>query len=155
MEQQASFIIDFYRGAQPSLVPGTDVSSFPLPALDPRNQAVDEVGADLMGMFRDSPAARQLVDYLTTAGAQTVWARRGGYLAPNRGVHAAAYPDPVSRALAQRLTDASAVRYDASDLMPAAMQSAFYKAVLEYVTDPRQLDRVLSALDKIQATAYS
>ena len=46
------------------------------------------------------------------------------------------------------------VRFDASDLMPEAMNSAFFKGILDYVNNPSSLDSVLANLDKVQADAY-
>ena len=41
--------------------------------------------------------------------------------------------------------------FDASDLMPMAMNDAFWKAILDYVKDPSKLDSILSNLDTVQA----
>ena len=46
------------------------------------------------------------------------------------------------------------MRFDASDLMPDAMNAAFWKAVLDYVNAPESLDSILAGLDNVQATAY-
>ena len=45
-------------------------------------------------------------------------------------------------------------KFDAGDLMPNAMQADYWKAVLDYVNDPSQLDAILARLDKTQADAY-
>jgi glycine cleavage system aminomethyltransferase T len=38
--------------------------------------------------------------------------------------------------------------------MPAAMNQAFWKAILEYVQNPSKLDAILQNLDKVRAEAY-
>jgi alpha-glucoside transport system substrate-binding protein len=38
--------------------------------------------------------------------------------------------------------------------MPDAMNTAFWKAVLDYVSDPTKLDAILATLDKVQADSY-
>ena len=64
------------------------------------------------------------------------------------------YPDAITRREAQLLAGASVVRFDASDAMPDAMNSAFWQAVLEFTTEPGQLDSILSQLDAVQASSY-
>ena len=39
--------------------------------------------------------------------------------------------------------------------MPAAMNEAFFGAVLDYVQGPENLDSILADLDTVQAEAYS
>jgi alpha-glucoside transport system substrate-binding protein len=101
-------------------------------------------------VFRDTPQARALVKYLTTPEAQTIWVKRGGAISPNRRVPLDSYPDDLARQQAQILTNAKTVRFDASDLMPEAMNSAFLKGILEFVQNPSGLDTVLTNLDRTQ-----
>jgi alpha-glucoside transport system substrate-binding protein len=92
--------------------------------------------------------------YLTTAEAQTIWVKRGGALSANKKVNASDYPDDISRQMGQILVNAKISRFDAGDLMPNAMQAQYWKACLDYVSDPSKLDSILAALDKVQADAY-
>ena len=71
-------------------------------------------------MFKDTPAARALVTYLATPEAATIWAKKGGFSSPNKGVPASAYPDAITRATATALAKAKIFRFDMSDLQPAA-----------------------------------
>jgi alpha-glucoside transport system substrate-binding protein len=64
------------------------------------------------------------------------------------------YPDPVSRDLAETLSHAADVRFDASDSMPQVLQNAFYSAVLEYLDSPGQLNVILHGLDQVRKAAY-
>ncbi len=154
-EHAASFITGYYQQSDPRLQAGQDYDFTRFPAIDPAFKGSEEVAGDLLGMFHSTPAARQLIAYLTTPEAQQVWVTRGGALSPNREVPATAYPDPLSRRLGQLLVDARTVRFDASDLMPDAMQSAFYQAVLSYADDPSRLDTLLAELDRVRTTVYS
>jgi ABC-type glycerol-3-phosphate transport system substrate-binding protein len=56
--------------------------------------------------------------------------------------------------LAENLTRAADVRFDASDSMPQAMENAFYSAVLEYLDSPGQLNVILRGLDQVRKAAY-
>ncbi len=106
-------------------------------------------------MFRDTTAARELIAYLTTPQAQEAWIRRpgSGAISVNRLVPLGDYPDPVSRNLADTLTRAINVRFDASDSMPEMMHNAFYGAVLEYLDNPGQLNVILRGLDQVRKSA--
>ena len=109
---------------------------------------------DLFGMFNDTPQARALMQYLGTAEAQSIWVERGGALSPNRNVALDDYPDDLSRQAAELLTTAETVRFDGSDLMPEAMNNAFFGAILAYIQNPGDLDNILAGLDEVQAEAY-
>jgi alpha-glucoside transport system substrate-binding protein len=164
LEHQASFITASYAedklssgggGGNPR--PGTDFNFVPFPTIDSAGRGSEEVAGDLLGMFRDTPAARKLIAYLTTPAAQAAWIRRpgSGAISVNRLVPLSDYPpDPVSRALAENLTHATSVRFDASDSMPPVMETAFNHAVLAFVADPAQLDDLLHQLDQVRKAEY-
>jgi alpha-glucoside transport system substrate-binding protein len=52
----------------------------------------------------------------------------------------------VARAAADELASASVIRFGAGDTMPAPVQQAWWKAMLELVDDPSKLDAVLESL---------
>ena len=56
----------------------------------------------------------------------------------NKNVPLEAYPDDTSRRSAELLQAASSAKFDGSDLMPNAMNQAFFEAIVEYVAEPRQ-----------------
>jgi alpha-glucoside transport system substrate-binding protein len=154
MHHQASFITDFFVKNTPTVKPGTDFDFFGFPIFKSGDPERLEVAGDLFGMFNDTPQARALIKYLTTAEAQAIWVGRGGAISPNQKVPLSMYPDPLSQKSAQLLTSAKIVRFDASDLMPEAMNNAFWKAILDYVQSPGNLDSILQNLDSVQADAY-
>jgi alpha-glucoside transport system substrate-binding protein len=154
MHHQASFITDFFKQGNASLKEGTDFTFFQFPDINTQYAGGVEAAGDLFGMFKDTPNARELIKYLTTAEAQQIWVKRGGALSPNKKVAASAYPDDLARQSGQILTSAKITRFDASDLMPEAMNNAFWKAILDYVNNPSNLDSILANLDKVQSEAY-
>jgi len=155
MERQGDFITANYTSNNPGIKAGTDFNYFPFPSINSQYQGVAQVSGDMVGMFKDTPQARALIQYLTTPQAQAIWVKRGGALSPNKQVPASDYPDQLSQKLAQTLTSAQTPLFSAGDMMPNAMQSAFYKAVLSYVQNPNQLDSILSGLDQTRATTYA
>ncbi|HZT08322.1 MAG TPA: ABC transporter substrate-binding protein [Chloroflexota bacterium] len=155
LHHQASFITSFFLQANPGLNPVDDFDFFPFPDIDSQYAGAVEAAGDLFGMFKDTPQARALVKYLSTPQAQAIWVKRGGAISPNRQVPLTDYPDPLSTRSAQLLTGARTVRFDASDLMPDAMNTAFWKAILDYVNNPDSLDSILSTLDSVRTSAYA
>jgi alpha-glucoside transport system substrate-binding protein len=154
LHHQGSFITSFFTQAYPNLKPIEDFNFFGFPDIDARHAGALEVAGDLFGMFRDTPQARALLGYLTTPEAQAIWVKRGGAISPNKRVPLDAYPDQLARQSAELLLNARSVRFDASDLMPEAMNAAFWRAILDYVNNPDALDSILERLDQVQAQAY-
>ena len=155
MLNQASFITDFFVKAVPSLKAGQDFNFFPLPDVNNKFAGAHVVAGDAWSMFKDTPQARALLQYLVTAEAQTIWVKRGGKISPNNKTNLSDYPDDISRLTAQSLVQTKIGKYDAGDLMPSDMKNAYWQAILDFVGDQSKLDSILANLDKIQATAYT
>lgn len=155
LDHAASFVPGFYAQVPGSPQPGRDYDFVPFPQISAAGQGSEEIAGDLLGMFRDPPAARKLIAYLTTAAAQKAWAQQpaGGAISLNRNVPDTVYPDPLSRKIAGSLRAAATVRFDASDSMPHVISAAFNHAVLEYVAGPARLDGILAALEAIRQSS--
>ncbi|MDP2350895.1 MAG: extracellular solute-binding protein [Chloroflexota bacterium] len=133
--------------------PAGSYDFFLLPDMNTQFSGAVEGAGDLFGMFHDTPAAKSLMAYLVTAEAQDIWVKAGGALSANK--NATSYPDEISKRSAELLQNAKIFAFDASDLMPSAMNSAFWSGVVKYVGSPAQLDAILADLDKTQADAYA
>ncbi|XVS68050.1 ABC transporter substrate-binding protein [Actinosynnema sp. CA-299493] len=151
LEYQASFAMGGYQaveregGSTPR--PGADFDFFPFPG-----GRVSSVSADLAGMFHDTPEARALIKFLASDEAQRIWPEmRGGSVFSANKTVTDVYDDDLSRRIARRLTT-DPLCLDASDLMPARMTDAFYRAVLEYLHAPARLDALLADLDEVRAS---
>ncbi len=153
LHRQASFITTFFEEQFPDLVAGEDYNFFPFPAIEGDAPPL-LVAGDLFGMFNDTPQARALIQYMVTAQAQSIWAERGGFLSANRAVDPTVYPDEITQQIAESLVNAPAVRFDASDLMPQAVNSAFSTGVLNFAQNGSQLDSVLQSIEAVAADAY-
>ena len=154
MLNQSSFITTFFTSANPSLQVGTDFNFFPLPDINPQFAGAHVVVADAWSMFKDTPQARKLIQYLTTADAQAIWVKAGGKLAVNKQVPYSDYPDPLSKESAQTIVTTQVAKFDATDQMPADMRSAAWADLVKFIQNQGQLDSLLADLDKVQATAY-
>jgi alpha-glucoside transport system substrate-binding protein len=147
LHHQATFVMGTYQGFGAGV--GRDFDYFPFPTFGDTPRAW-EVSADLAAMFNDTPEARKLIDYLASERAQRIWPSDGTAFSVNRKVDRGVYADDVSRRIAETLTSDETLCFDASDLMPAAMRTVFYRAVLEYLNDPAQLDALLGKLDAVR-----
>jgi alpha-glucoside transport system substrate-binding protein len=154
MLNQASFITSFFTSANPSLQAGTDFNFFPLPDINTAYAGAHVVAGDSFAMFKDTPQARKLMQYLTTADAQAIWVKLGGKLAVNKQVPLTDYPDALSKESAQIIVNTQIGKYDATDQMPADMKAAAWADLVKFIQNQGQLDTLLAHLDSVQATAY-
>lgn len=151
LHRQASFIIGFFPEG---LVAGEDYDFFPFPPIDPQYGTPVLGGADLIVMFNDTPQARALMEYLAGPQPQEIWAAKGGFISPNKRVSLDAYPDELTRKMAKMVVEAEIFRFDASDLMPAAVGAgSFWTGTLDYVGG-KDLDAILQEIEASAVDAY-
>ena len=130
LHRQANFIATFLPEEKS---PGSDYDVFALPGINAQYGTPILVSGDAFGMFNDTPAARQLMEYLATPTPHEIWAGLGGFISPHKSVGAEAYPDPVSQKIAQILADAETIRFDGSDMMPGAVGTGtFWSGVVDF-----------------------
>lgn len=137
-----------------TLQPETDFNFFPFPTINTQFQGAVTGGADVVVAMKDNDAVRKLVAYLATADAQTIWVKRGGFTSVNKSVDLGVYPDPVAKSSARMITATSIFRFGAGDLMPSAVQAAFWKGMLTFIADQTQIDSVLGSIESTAQSAY-
>jgi alpha-glucoside transport system substrate-binding protein len=137
-----------------NLKAGTDFNFFPFPTINAQYKGSIIGGADIMVAMKDNDGTRQFIQFMASAEAQTIWVKRGGATSVNKAVSLDDYPDPVSKQSAQMLANATAATLSVGDLIPQSLQSAYWKGMLTYIQDPKQLDSVLSSLESAAQTAY-
>jgi len=150
MYQQASF----YAAQWPTfkkdvkIAEDGDIFAFYLPSIDPAKKAV-EGGGEFVTAFSDKPEVQSFQNYLSSATFATAKVKLGGWVSANSGVDLSNYQDPISKLSAQYLTDSSALfRFDASDLMPAAVGAgAEWKQLTAWFAENKPTKDVLDAID--------
>jgi alpha-glucoside transport system substrate-binding protein len=141
---QGNFITSFFESIKPGVKGGVDYDFFLLPALDPQYGAPVEFGGDLMTAFTDRPEVRAVMQYFSTFEGVHGWVSAGGAIAPQKDSDMSAYTNPFDRKVAEVLVNASAVRFDGSDLMPGAVGSgSFWKGMTDYVSGSVDIDQAL------------
>jgi len=154
MHRQATFIQSFILDANPDLVSGEDYDVFTFPSILSVFGTPLLGSGDLIGVFNDTTEAIALADYLASAEAQEIWCGALGKLGINKNVDPSVYPDPITANAAAMLAEAEIFRFDASDLMPAAVGSGtFWTGVLDYISGI-PLDTVLEAIEDSAIEAY-
>lgn len=154
LHRQASFITDAISNQFPDLEAGTDFSFFVFPPINEEYGNTLLSAGDLFAMFNDTEQSRALVQYMLSAPAQAIWAEIGGFIATNQQVDPAVYPDQISQQIAEMYSTADDVRFDASDLMPEAVNNAFWAGIVDFVSSPDDLDAILQDIESTAEEAY-
>ncbi len=149
MLQQASF----YEAQWPAgttVGPDKAVNAFYLPAMGTQFGNPVEGGGEFVVAFSNDPAVQAVQTYLSTP----LWASSRvkvatGWVSANNGVDKSLYTDPIDQLSAKYLTDPTATfRFDASDLMPAAVGSGkFWTEMTAWFAENKDTSAVLSAID--------
>jgi alpha-glucoside transport system substrate-binding protein len=123
-----------------SIQPGEDLAFFLMPAYDVAVPPAQAVSGDLFMGAKDTKhraATLALLEYLGSADAQTIWAKRGGYIAPNAKVPTEAYPDVNDQEAAKLWPKAVEVQagYDLDDWIGGEIQIKYKQALADFVRD--------------------
>lgn len=146
LHAQAAWITDFFGDAP--LEAGVDYDFFYLPPIDEAYGRPALAAGDIMVMFNDRPEVRALMEFFSTAQGVEEWVKRGGTLSPHKGAQVEWYPSVIEQKIAQLLLDATSVRFDASDLMPAEVGAGtFWSAMVNYYSGAADLDTALQEID--------
>ncbi len=148
MLQQASF----YEAQWPTgtkVAPDGDAFAFYLPAAGSTQTPV-EGGGEFVTAFSSRPEVQAVQNYLSTPD----WANSRikvapGWVSANEKVDKTLYTDPIDQLSAKYLTDPnSTFRFDASDLMPAAIGSGEeWKAFTAWFAQGQSTTQVASDID--------
>ncbi|GAA1078690.1 MULTISPECIES: ABC transporter substrate-binding protein [Kitasatospora] len=149
MLQQASF----YRAQWPkgtNIGPDGDIFAFHLPAVNPAVSSPVEGGGEFLAAFSSRPEVQAVQNYLSTSD----WASSrvkvaSGWVSANQGVDKSLYTDPIDKLSAEALTDPAATfRFDASDLMPAAIGSGqMWKSFTAWFAEGQSIQKVAADID--------
>jgi len=161
LDHKAGFVMGFYQAdtakGKPPLRPGVDYGFFPFPSIDGQSGTTGLASADFAAMFRDTPQAERLIQFLESDPAQRIWPgiNTGAAFSADRHVPPDVYSNDVKRNIAAMLTT-DTLCFNAEDLMPAAMSNAFNQAVLAYLNQPtsNELGLLTNGLDKISAQTH-
>ncbi len=153
---EADFVESVITDSTPAK-PETDFNVFDFPSIDDSPPSVVG-GGDSIIMFKDTPAAQALIEYLATPEAAEIWAKRGGYSSANKNVPDSAYEDPLLRRTATAIGDAETFRFDLSDLQPArfgaTVGQGLWKEFQDFLRNPDDVDGAAEAMERSAAKAF-
>lgn len=119
------------------LDPESDFTFFEMPAPNGDYTDVHFVSGDLFSVAKatDNPdAATAFARYLGSAEAQSIWAERGGFIAPNASTDPSVYPTENDRKAAELFTSGTAV-YDLDDAIGGEIQEVEREALKTLIAD--------------------
>ena len=152
---------DFVAGVILSSTKAKPITGFnvsPFPIIKPVGSAGVEVGGDTLVTFRNTPAIKAFVSYLTTADAAAAWAKLGGFATGNKKMDPSVYPDAITRLTAVPVARATSVVFDMSDQQPSAFGGTVgqgeWKIFQDFVKNPKDVNGIAAALEKSAAAAY-
>ncbi|GAB4098101.1 ABC transporter substrate-binding protein [Sinomonas halotolerans] len=128
-----AFVSSVVPSCDKSLKAGKDYSFFPFPAYDGVEPA-QAVSGDLFignAQSKNPATTKAFLAYLGSVEGQSVWAKKGGFIAPNMKVPADVYPSESDRAAAALWPkDASgAAGYDLDDWIGGEIQAKYRQAL--------------------------
>jgi len=145
LHRQGNFITVFFpEGVEP----GVDYDAFYLPPIDEEYGKPFLIAGDIMTMFNDRPEVRALMEYFMTPNSASGWLETGGAFATHLTATPDMYGSDLDRTIAQMVNDATAFRFDGSDLMPGEVGGgSFWKGMVDWVSGSADLDTVLAEID--------
>jgi alpha-glucoside transport system substrate-binding protein len=145
LHRQGNFITSFFPEG---LEPGVDYDFFYLPPIDSAYGKPVLGAGDIYAMFNDRPEVRAVMQYFSTGESLRGWIEAGGAISPHNDSDLNWYGDPVTRKVAEVLKNATAFRFDGSDLMPGAVGAgSFWKSMTDYVSGSIDEDTALQQID--------
>jgi alpha-glucoside transport system substrate-binding protein len=132
-----------------------EVFAFELPAIDPAAPQTVLVGSEFVVAFSDRPEVQAFQAYLSSPEWANEKAKAGsehgrsGWISANSGLDPANLSSPIDRQSVETLLDESkTLRFDGSDLMPAAVGSAtFWRGMTDWING-RSTQESLDAIEQ-------
>ncbi|CAN5215147.1 ABC transporter substrate-binding protein [soil metagenome] len=138
-------------------VVGKDAKFYDFPSIDGSDPSVVGGGNVAIQLTKDKGAA-QLMAYLASAKAATIWVKLGGFTSPNKAVDTADYPDATSKQIASALVNAKTFRFDMSDLAPSAFGgtkgAGEWQILLDFYSDPSDVQGTAQKLEAAAAADF-
>ena len=136
---------------------GTDAKFFPFPGpatsgSSGGSSGFVQVAGDMATALNTDPATMELIQYLASPAADSIWAHEGGYLTPNKLVPLSDYPDATTQQEAQMLISAGTnVDFSLDDLSPAAfggtVGAGYWKDMQDFLKDPANVQGTAKQLE--------
>jgi alpha-glucoside transport system substrate-binding protein len=145
MHKQGNFITSFFPE---SAKPGVDYDFFYFPGLDPAYGKPVLVAGDIWAATQERPEVLAVMELFSKGAHLKKWMELGGAISPHKDSDLAWYGSEIERGIGKIIQDATAVRFDGSDLMPGQVGAgSFWKEMTSYVAGSEDLDTALANID--------
>jgi alpha-glucoside transport system substrate-binding protein len=147
MLQQASFYSSMFP-AGTTFGPTGDANAFYLPPTNNKFGKPIEGAGEFPVAFSKRPEVGIVQDYFSSPAYGIPRALAGGWTSANNGIPLSNYKDPVLKVVAASLqSKKGAIVFDASDLMPTAVNGAFWKEITKFYAEGKPIADVAAAID--------
>jgi len=137
----------------PKLTPVTDFNAFMFPAFDSKIGTPDEIGGDLLAAFADRPEVREFVKWMAGTDGNTLWAKTGAIVSPNKNVPLSTY-SPLGAIDAGQVAGATVSVFDGSDQMPPDASQAMSTGLQDFIRNPDNMAKIQQTIEDAAAKAY-
>ncbi|MEO6827160.1 MAG: ABC transporter substrate-binding protein [Microbacteriaceae bacterium] len=151
---------DFVAGniaSDTKAVVGKTAKFYDFPSIDSSGSAVVGGGNAAIQLTKKKGAA-ELMKYLATPEAATIWVKLGGFTSPNKKVDTSAYPDDTSRQIAEAVLNAKTFRFDMSDQAPSAFGGTKgqgeWQILIDFFNNPTDIAGTQAKLEAAAAEAW-
>ncbi len=147
MLQQASFYASMFPKGTTFGV-NADANAFYLPPTNTKFGKPIEGAGEFPVAFSSKPEVGAVQAYFSSPAYGIERAANGGWTSANSGIPLSSYTDPVLKVVAQSLqAKQGAIVFDASDLMPTAVNGAFWKEITKFYAEGKSMKDVAAAID--------
>ena len=144
LHHQASFIASFFPE---EAIATENYDVFLLPEIESAFGTPLIVSGKAFGMFNDTPEARLFMAYMATSEPHEIMAKQGGFVSPHRAVDSSVYPRLIDQKIAQIVSDADELYFDASDMMlPSVGLYPFWTSIVDFAAG-KKAEAVAQELD--------
>ncbi len=137
----------------PKLTPITDFNAFMFPAFDAKIGTPVVGGGDLLAAFADRPEVRELVKWMAGTDGNTLWAKTGSIVSPNKNVPLSVY-SPLGAVDAGQIAGATSFVFDGSDQMPPDASQAMSTGLQDFIRNPDNAAKIQQTIEDAAAKAY-
>ncbi len=98
---------------------GETIDWFEFPSFGGEGEGAVTIGGDVIAALTTNPGVTEFIQFMSSPESGETWAATGAIISPITGVSTDVYPNELASREAEQVANASAVRFDGSDLMPA------------------------------------
>jgi len=109
------------------------------------------IGGDVIAALTTNPGVKEFIEYMTTVDSGTVWGKEGTVISAIKAVPTDIYPNDSVKREAQQVANATNVRYDGSDLLPAGPDLG---ALLQNAIKGQDVNGLLTKFQQAVKTAW-